>query len=121
MNPSPCLTAGSNQNVELQLQFGLAEKCAQRMQTARNVRKFVNSLISSLKFSAAWFGEMLRRMRNREERRSDTPFSSLQHFKKVGFGDVQVGDDCRACCYAFPVFKPAPFSPNVRSQIFSIW
>ena len=73
MNPSPCLTAGSNQNVVT---------------------------------PAGWSGEMLQRMRNREERRSDTPFSSLQHFKKVGFGDVQVGDDCGAYCYAFPVFKP---------------
>ena len=66
-----------------------SEKCAQRMQTARNVRKFVISLISSLKFSAAWFGEMLRRMRNRKEREvgsnfggvfTSRLFSSLQHF-----------------------------------------
>ena len=77
MNPSPCLTAGSNQNVVT---------------------------------PAGWSGEMLRRMRNREERRSDTPFSSLQHFKKVGFEDAQRGDACG-------VLRPVQvFNPTFQIQ-----
>ena len=46
----------------------------------------------------------------REERRSDMPLSSLQHFKKVGFEDAQRGDACG-------VLRPVQvFNPTFQIQ-----
>ena len=79
MNPSPCLTAGpgSGRNIVLLRFLSGSAKCCREC-VGREERKV---------FGGKSF------------------LSSLQHFM-FGFGDVQVGDDCGAYCYAFPVFKP---------------